>query len=56
MSAMITMWLVAAAFTTGATHAYDKRDGWGYMGAIFCVAAILWPVMLGKIAGEVLRK
>jgi hypothetical protein len=56
MIAAITAWAVAAAFTTGVTHAYYKRNGWGYMGAAFCVAAILWPVMLGKIIGEVLRK
>lgn len=56
MSVMITLWLVSAAFTAGVTHAYYKRNGWGYLVAAFCVAAILWPVMLGKIAGEVLRK
>lgn len=56
MSGLIIPWIISAAFTTGITHAYCKRKGWGYMGAAFCVAMILWPVMLGNVLGEALRK
>ena len=56
MTAAIILWVDAAAFTTGFAHAHYKYRGWGYVAALFCVNVIIWPLVLGKIVGELVHK